>query len=41
MDVVELADVEFEVESLTTGHGIVEVGASCSCSCCCICSSST
>ncbi|ADG87276.1 hypothetical protein TBS_27130 [Thermobispora bispora] len=41
MDVFELADSGVAVESLTAGHGMTEVGASCNCFCyiCCSCSS--
>ncbi|MBB5777011.1 thiomuracin/GE37468 family thiazolyl RiPP peptide [Nonomuraea sp. NPDC051941] len=41
MDVFELADDGVAVESLTAGHGMTEVGASCNCFCyiCCSCSS--
>lgn len=40
MDVFELADSGLGVESLTAGHGMTEVGASCNCFCyiCCSCS---
>lgn len=42
MDVFELADSGFTVESLTAGHGMGEMDASCclcsiTCSCCCPC----
>lgn len=42
MDVFELADEGFMVESLTAGHGMAEMDASCclcsiTCSCCCPC----
>ncbi|MER7505595.1 thiomuracin/GE37468 family thiazolyl RiPP peptide [Nonomuraea pusilla] len=42
MDVFEMADSGMEVESLTAGHGMPEVGASCNCVCgfCCSCSPS-
>ena len=42
MDVFELTDSGMEVESLTAGHGMPEVGASCNCVCgvCCSCSPS-
>jgi hypothetical protein len=41
MDVFELADNGFMVESLTAGHGMAEMDASCClcsifCSCCCL-----
>ncbi len=41
MDVFEIADSDLEVESLTAGHGMTEVGGSCNCFCyiCCSCSS--
>ncbi|GAB2914385.1 thiomuracin/GE37468 family thiazolyl RiPP peptide [Nonomuraea fastidiosa] len=41
MDVFELAGDDLAVESLTAGHGMTEVGASCNCFCyiCCSCSS--
>ncbi|MGV9377508.1 thiomuracin/GE37468 family thiazolyl RiPP peptide [Nonomuraea sp. NPDC003707] len=41
MDVFELADDGVAAESLTAGHGMTEVGASCNCFCyiCCSCSS--
>ena len=40
MDVFELTENGFTVESLTAGHGMTEVGASCNCFCyiCCSCS---
>ncbi len=40
MSVFELTDSGAEVESLTAGHGMPEVGASCNCFCyiCCSCS---
>jgi Thiopeptide-type bacteriocin precursor len=37
IDIFELADSGFEIESLTAGHGMTEVGASCSCSAFCAC----
>lgn len=42
MDVFELAEGGAAVESLTAGHGMPEVGASCNCFCyiCCSCSPS-
>jgi len=42
MDVFEMADSGMEIESLTAGHGMPEVGASCNCVCgfCCSCSPS-
>lgn len=42
MDVFELAEGGGAVESLTAGHGMPEVGASCNCFCyiCCSCASS-
>jgi hypothetical protein len=38
MDVFELADQGMEVESLTAGHGMTQMAASCSpnSSCCCV-----
>ncbi|MFI6733487.1 thiomuracin/GE37468 family thiazolyl RiPP peptide [Nonomuraea sp. NPDC050451] len=41
MDVLELADDGVAVESLTAGHGITEVGASCNCFCYIRCSCSS
>ncbi|MFI6596586.1 thiomuracin/GE37468 family thiazolyl RiPP peptide [Nonomuraea sp. NPDC050536] len=40
MDVFELPEAGTAVESLTAGHGMTEVGASCNCFCyiCCSCS---
>jgi thiazolylpeptide-type bacteriocin precursor len=39
MDVFELADQSLAVESLTAGHGMTKMAASCPiCSCCCPCS---
>ena len=40
MDVFELADTGVAADSLTAGHGMTEVGASCICFCyiCCSCS---
>ena len=40
MDVFEVADGGLTVESLTAGHGMTEMGASCNCFCyiCCSCS---
>ncbi|MBB4966648.1 thiomuracin/GE37468 family thiazolyl RiPP peptide [Saccharothrix violaceirubra] len=42
LDVFDLADGDLSVESLTAGHGMPEVGASCNCFCyiCCSCSPS-
>jgi Thiopeptide-type bacteriocin precursor len=39
MDVFELADQGLEVESLTAGHGMTEMAASCICICSSLCSS--
>ena len=41
MDVFDIADSELQLESLTAGHGMTEVGGSCNCFCyiCCSCSS--
>ena len=35
VDVFELVDTDVTVESLTGGHLMTEVAASCRCSCCC------
>jgi hypothetical protein len=35
VDVFELVDTGMTVESLTGGHAMTEVAASCRCSCCC------
>jgi hypothetical protein len=35
VDVFELVDSGMTVESLTGGHAMTEVAASCRCSCCC------
>lgn len=42
-DAFELSDSGLEVESLTAGHGMPEVGASCNCVCgpCCSCTPSS
>jgi hypothetical protein len=40
MDVFEVTDGGLTIESLTAGHGMTEMGASCNCFCyiCCSCS---
>jgi hypothetical protein len=35
VDVFELTDAGMSVESLTGGHAMTELAASCRCSCCC------